>query len=435
MRSAFDCDMLTSDKVLMLLDPLPEIDGNGSARELESARGNPKPKGPFATEPRISENGKRLKVRDRAQSKIGIDLPAFVFRPHVYRGPPIKYDSLLSESILPTLKTTLQGNKSTAATLQDFLDYNERPGQRNHRLNDSPMSCLFSMILDDTNDLLDSMNSALTRLASEVLDDTKIQDNIVDWRRSLQRFERELMELQTSLKSIEAYHTRMLVSGVYGKIKENGSTKGKLQQCLEEISVLRERSRKASKSIMTSISIVESKRGIAEAEIVTKLTELAFLFIPLTFSASLFSMQVRELSSELSIWVFFVVAGSIMLGLYTLRLIIRSPSFMESRNQMIHEVRLLSHILPGAHTPTRAYLRWLPRKCISLTQRSGQTISMFSRRHVLWVVSFLLCIFTSLILLAVIWTRPLEKGLKVVMTICGCLLCGSLILYMVVSRS
>lgn len=55
-------------------------------------------------------------------------------------------------------------------------------------------------------------------------------------------------------------------------------------------SALRKQADKTNNSLVANLSIHESRGGIAEAEGVTKLTELAFLFLPLTFSASIFSM-------------------------------------------------------------------------------------------------------------------------------------------------
>jgi hypothetical protein len=41
------------------------------------------------------------------------------------------------------------------------------------------------------------------------------------------------------------------------------------------------------------MSIIESKNAIAQAESISKLTELAFIFIPLSFTSSLFGMQIK----------------------------------------------------------------------------------------------------------------------------------------------
>ena len=58
------------------------------------------------------------------------------------------------------------------------------------------------------------------------------------------------------------------------------------------------------RSLMAAMSLVENKRGIAEVENVTRVTELAFFFIPLLFSARDSSMQ--QGSWKVSIAAFFI---------------------------------------------------------------------------------------------------------------------------------
>jgi Mg2+ and Co2+ transporter CorA len=60
---------------------------------------------------------------------------------------------------------------------------------------------------------------------------------------------------------------------------------------------------------MNSAMIAESKRAIKQAEGVGKLTFLAFLYIPLSFTASFFGMNFHQLGTgTLSIWVWFVAS-------------------------------------------------------------------------------------------------------------------------------
>jgi len=62
--------------------------------------------------------------------------------------------------------------------------------------------------------------------------------------------------------------------------------------------------------------IDESQRAIMEAERVTKLTSLAFFFIPLSFTASVFGMNFKEFANEngnrLHIWIWIVVSVVIL---------------------------------------------------------------------------------------------------------------------------
>ena len=107
---------------------------------------------------------------------------------------------------------------------------------------------------------------------------------------------------------------------------------------------------------------MESKRGIAESQNIKKITELSFLFIPLTFSASVFSMQVRELKdSPVSIVTFFLVAFVLIVALYGLRLVIRSSSLTMLKKKCVSQVRANARLRPGAFIPTRSYLAWACR--------------------------------------------------------------------------
>ena len=45
--------------------------------------------------------------------------------------------------------------------------------------------------------------------------------------------------------------------------------------------------------LMSTMSILESERAIAQAEVVMRLTDLAFFFIPLAFVASVFGMNIN----------------------------------------------------------------------------------------------------------------------------------------------
>jgi hypothetical protein len=75
---------------------------------------------------------------------------------------------------------------------------------------------------------------------------------------------------------------------------------------LERGEALHLRATEAIGVLMSSISIAESQRAIDQAERMGKLTFLAFVFVPLSFTTSLFGMNVAELhGGELGIkwWV------------------------------------------------------------------------------------------------------------------------------------
>ena len=110
-----------------------------------------------------------------------------------------------------------------------------------------------------------------------------------------------------------------------------------LYQCLQKISQLCHMTRKSSRSLIGNLSIIENKRAIAEAESVFKFTELAFFPIPSIFSASVLSMQVKELSSpDLSI---SRVAVVITKSSYTLRLASRSALFVGTCWNLMDQIK------------------------------------------------------------------------------------------------
>jgi Mg2+ and Co2+ transporter CorA len=82
----------------------------------------------------------------------------------------------------------------------------------------------------------------------------------------------------------------------------------------------REMSRRFDKGmnlLMNSAMIDESQRAIAQAERVAKLTGLAFFFIPLSFTASVFGMNFREFANNqgntLHIWV-WIATSAVVIG-------------------------------------------------------------------------------------------------------------------------
>ena len=167
---------------------------------------------------------------------------------------------------------------------------------------------------------------------------------------------------------------------------------------------------------MTAMSLVESKRGISEAESVTKLAELAFFFIPLTFAASLFSMQVKELDANTtSISIFFAVALTMTVSSYVLRLVIRSSVFLSFMLRWSKKIRTSTGTPSEAPITTATVLKWLWNRI------SPYMLPVY-------------VIIPTTTLLAAVWTRSLQEGIKVGVTIALALLVLAVLLSMVLLR-
>lgn len=71
---------------------------------------------------------------------------------------------------------------------------------------------------------------------------------------------------------------------------------------------LTKRCEMSSSILVSTIGVLESQKSIAQAQQVNTLTRLAFVYIPMSFIAAVFGMNVKEIDTLPSIWVFFAVA-------------------------------------------------------------------------------------------------------------------------------
>lgn len=332
-----------------------------------------------------------------------------LFMNSLNRLPAVNYEDLLSRERDHWLDPGMGPEMSTACALNELIQ------SHGTRVVDSsakfaPLEHLLMIILQDTLTIVRSINLALTDMDSSMLDDELLQSNIDSWRRVLNRFETELRHMETSLPEFARYVVGPEAAG------GNGTCGELLDQCTLQIAKVQERRRITYGSLMTAMSLVESKRGIAEAESVTKLTELAFFFIPLTFAASLFSMQVKELdASTTSVGVFFGVALSITVCSYALRLVIRSSAFLRFMRLWTNEIRTGTESPPGAPIATSMVLKW--------------TWNRF-KPYVYPVYA----VIPTTAVLAALWTRSLQQGIKVGVTIALAMLTFAVVLFFALRR-
>ncbi|KAL8757625.1 MAG: hypothetical protein Q9184_004161 [Pyrenodesmia sp. 2 TL-2023] len=275
----------------------------------------------------------------------------FMFIGSATRLPVLDYEDLLSPE-KDYLLNDGDLQKSTASALAVLLhSYTARAVDTGAK--SGLLEYLLIIILQDTLTILRSINVALTDIDNDMLKDELLQSNIDIWRGDLNRLESELQNLETSIPEFAQY----IPKSASGKTTRNCERLH--SQCRLHIAKVQERRKTTHGSLMTAMSLVESKRGISEAESVTKLTELAFFFIPLTFAASLFSMQVKELDANTtSVGVFLAVALTITVCSYALRLVIRSTTFLSFMGRWKSEIRASTETSSGTPIATTTVLRW-----------------------------------------------------------------------------
>ena len=91
---------------------------------------------------------------------------------------------------------------------------------------------------------------------------------------------------------------------------------------LQQAEQLLTRYRDGMNVLMNRATMAEANKSLAQAKEVAKLTKLAFVYIPLSFTASFFGMNLAPLNaasssgggrSELQLWVWFVVSSPVLL--------------------------------------------------------------------------------------------------------------------------
>ncbi|KAL9099121.1 MAG: hypothetical protein Q9163_005334 [Psora crenata] len=274
-----------------------------------------------------------------------------------------------------------------------------------------PLGSLFEILRQDMEDYLLLINLTLSELKQNMLESSVLMHGQIRWRQLILQSDVQLQEMESSLTKMAHFAKYIKVNHEEDE-NHKWSKEPRLRALIQRIKDQARQNEQFTTSLMAAMSIVESERGIAEAHGVTKLTELAFFFIPLSFSASIFSMQVKEINSgNVSIWVFFPVAAAVLILAYSMRLAIRSWFVSRKRDQLRSNILEYSAIAVGERIPTRAFLSWA-------WDQFGK-IPGIGPWHSIRVVGLAILV---VIMLAVIWTRTLTTEIKVGITIPICLL-------------
>ncbi|KAL8771555.1 MAG: hypothetical protein Q9209_002997 [Squamulea sp. 1 TL-2023] len=318
------------------------------------------------------------------------------------RLPQLMYSDFLNPHKWEQLACEDLNVQSTPDTLKRLV----RLPHKSQGSSSGPLELLLMIIIRDTQKLLQSINNTLNKMDLAMLDDVLVQIQIDKWRKLLLRFETELRDLESCAPDFADFilgreeGDSTLRTTKQQIIKVSALTQGPsecqllLGQLLKDIASAQRRTANSHRSLMTAMSLVESKRGISQAESVTKLTELAFFFIPLTFAASLFSMQVKEFDAgTTSVRLFLAVALTITICSYALRLVIRSSSFIDLLQRWKAKVREDRELGPSTQIATFVALHWT-----------------WQRIHThIWPVYIVI---PTIALLAGLWTRPLQGRVK-----------------------
>lgn len=155
------------------------------------------------------------------------------------------------------------------------------------RTRDSTLPTCLKLIREsvtrDESSVLSALDRSLDEIDLTMSQDILIRHDLLQWKGLLSRWRNLLFHQTKSLKRLQ--------KSIDLKTEDEFSAQ-LFTEILEENHTLRERVDSVAQSLMSTMSIVESERVIQQTEAVSKLTSLAFFFIPLTLVASLFGMNV-----------------------------------------------------------------------------------------------------------------------------------------------
>lgn len=316
----------------------------------------------------------------------------------------LDYHSLFStKTAWPEIFDQLSPFQSTVEAFKNWLvpAPASEVGQYNNRL--GPGSMIFRIAHQDTMGLLQLMRSAVAEidLASS---DLELQETALHRRCRLDEFRALLIDIEASFRSfVDFLHINAAArrQGPPPKL-DTDPIEYLLYHGISEIEAHKQRITQVYSSLTSKTQISDSHRSIAEAETVTRLTELAFFFIPLSFATSIFGMQF--VSGSTSAMTYIAVALALTSGSYFLRFIVDRTTEQRSelRRSTKNRITAYAGLRPGSRIPTATNLWWLAdvaKRCFLK----------------FWKWSFLgtTILVVLVIPLPIIWTSSLNTGLQI----------------------
>ena len=276
------------------------------------------------------------------------------------RGPP-KVQQLTSDpTALDELSEYITEASDASSEVVSWIDHlaDARILGDNTSAIDLLLLAVFQIVRQDTATLLGHIGRVLDQISSGSMDERMMQEQLGHWRSVLGRLQSELPALEKSMGEFFAFP----YNNSNTEERQPPQLTQALQKLQRDISLMTERCQKSQEYLRAEMSLLESKRGIEEAESVSRLTELAFIFIPMTFAAGLFSMQVKELVDDPPRVYFFVIAAVVAVAVsYGLRLVQRSTMVAEAMRRWENEIRSDKRITTRV-IPVRKVIGWLVQK-------------------------------------------------------------------------
>jgi hypothetical protein len=252
--------------------------------------------------------------------------------------PMNKYKA--NKAKLRKLKDSFTHLRSTSWTIQN-IDRLKVRTKHSGSLYD-PITTLLRIVEHDTRVFLQSLEWALDDICNDSLDEFLLTRRLSDWRKLMNEFEKEVPAISKRLEHFVRFVFGSSTNPSFPKeVKDIVRTVG------ENVARVKTRLDEAYDDLRVDMQFNESRRSMNETHTVTRLTELAFVFIPLSFCASLFSMSIRELDDGVPVWIFVVTALTMVALAYGVRILIGSDLLVNSTRRSFERFGALTGVNPS----------------------------------------------------------------------------------------
>jgi hypothetical protein len=210
----------------------------------------------------------------------------------------------------------------------------------------APAISVLRLIDHDTQVLFRSLDWTLDGISQDSQDDFLMARRLSEWRKLMSHFEIELPAMAKRLEHFSDFVFRPTPGHQYPD-----EVTRILQAVGQDIADAEKKLGAAYTDLRADMQFAESRRSITETKTVTRLTELAFVFVPLSFCASLFSMSIDELENGVPVWIFVVTALATIALAYAVRLFVGSELLINSTRRSLERFWARTGVRRGADAP------------------------------------------------------------------------------------
>lgn len=151
------------------------------------------------------------------------------------------------------------------------------------------------IMVSNTTEVLASLHDALDNIDLSLSKDDTLRSSLYIWRERFGLWRQDLLHSRVSARDmLQTFEQQKLCPTCAPQPSSSTIPKYEVELAglKAEIDETLARLTSTFQAVMSTMSIVESQKAISEAETVSKLTSLAFFFIPLSFVASFFGMNI-----------------------------------------------------------------------------------------------------------------------------------------------